>query len=31
MALSKSSKLSWYDILDAPLVNYAVCDVTLFD
>jgi hypothetical protein len=31
VALSKSSKLNWYDILDAPLVNYAISDVTLFD
>jgi hypothetical protein len=31
VALSKSSKFSWCDIFDAPLVNFAVCDVTLFD
>jgi len=31
MALSKSSKFIWSDIFDAPIVNHAIGDVTLFD
>jgi hypothetical protein len=31
MALSKSSKFIWSDIFDAPVVNHAVGDVTLFN